>query len=63
LWNPATGDFKVIPPSHQPEKCNCSPEGFGYDPIRDDYKVIRITKYPMVFEGNWVWLPEKDSHL
>jgi len=46
LWNPATGELKVIP---------CSPTeyvpfhifhsmrylGFGYDCIRDDYKVIR----------------------
>jgi nitrogen fixation-related uncharacterized protein len=64
LWNPAAGDFMVIPPSHQPEECNCPPEGFGYDRVIDDCKVIQIAQYPeMVFEGNWVWLPEKDNHL
>ncbi|XP_027192035.1 putative F-box protein At1g32420 [Cicer arietinum] len=45
LWNPTTAEFFVIPPS--PEECvphrGCYFEflGFGYDHIRDDYKVIR----------------------
>jgi molecular chaperone HtpG len=44
LWNPATGEFKIIPPSLQPYdniECNSCPVAFGYDIGRDDYKVIR----------------------
>ncbi|XP_004505384.1 putative F-box protein At3g20705 [Cicer arietinum] len=50
LWNPTTAEFFVIPPS--PEECvppYRSPFmeliGFGYDHIRDDYKVIRYIKF------------------
>ncbi|XP_004506312.1 F-box protein CPR1-like [Cicer arietinum] len=45
FWNPTTGEFKVIPPSlfeyvpyHDTMK---NFHGFGYDHVRDDYKVIR----------------------
>ncbi|KEH36748.1 F-box protein interaction domain protein [Medicago truncatula] len=45
LWNPATEEFKIIPPSN----FECVPyrdfeplnHGFGYDHVRNDYKVIR----------------------
>jgi len=45
LWNPATEEFKIIPPSN----IECVPyrifgplyHGFGYDHVRNDYKVIR----------------------
>jgi len=49
LWNPTTEEFKVIPPSpidlvlpdldHFWDK-----HGFGYDHVRDDYKVIRCVE-------------------
>ncbi|XP_058733444.1 F-box/kelch-repeat protein At3g06240-like [Vicia villosa] len=46
MWNPTTGEFKVIPPS----RVESLPpyqgiikylHGFGYDPFSDDYKIIR----------------------
>ncbi|XP_058723084.1 F-box/kelch-repeat protein At3g06240-like [Vicia villosa] len=50
LWNPATDEFKVLPPS--PNECTILYEfesfnfiGFGYDNIRDDYSVIRYVSY------------------
>jgi len=46
LWNPTNNEFKVIPPSPFeplqygiPLNRNC--QGFGYDSVRDDYKVIK----------------------
>ncbi|KAK1352856.1 F-box domain-containing protein [Heracleum sosnowskyi] len=36
LWNPATRQSKLIPPSFN----ICYPSGFGYDPIDDEYKVV-----------------------
>ncbi|MCI04903.1 F-box protein, partial [Trifolium medium] len=60
---PATKQFKLVPPSHQPAECNTPPEGFGYDPVREDYKVLRVAEYPLCFEGNWVWLPDANNHL
>ncbi|XP_058759785.1 F-box/kelch-repeat protein At3g06240-like [Vicia villosa] len=42
LWNPATGEFKIIPPSiHYNIEFNFCPDAFGYDSITDDYKVLR----------------------
>lgn len=54
LWNPANEEFKVIPlspiefvppyPAHFWDRL-----GFGYDHIRDDYKVIRnVGFYPLI---------------
>ena len=50
LWNPATSEFKVIPPSPFENAPHCihidiSYHGFGYDYVRDDYKVIRQVLY------------------
>ncbi|XP_045802437.1 F-box/kelch-repeat protein At3g06240-like [Trifolium pratense] len=64
LWNPATGEFKIVPPSIQPYgdiEFNLRPDAFGYDNVRDDYKVIRNARYPDSYEGNWYVVPEKDS--
>ncbi|RHN41407.1 putative F-box domain-containing protein [Medicago truncatula] len=51
LWNPVTGEVKVIPPGlveHLPNihvfGTLCL-HGFGYDHVRDDYKVIRHVQY------------------
>ncbi|XP_004514373.2 F-box protein CPR1-like [Cicer arietinum] len=45
FWNPATDEFKVIPPSlfdYVPyHDTMVTYHGFGYDHVRDDYKVIR----------------------
>ncbi|GAU20119.1 hypothetical protein TSUD_140190 [Trifolium subterraneum] len=50
FWNPATEEMKVIPPSpvesvtrlryHKPQI-----HGFGYDYVRDDYKLIRYVRF------------------
>lgn len=46
LWNPATEEFKVIPPSPVESLPPYQDiikfiHGFGYDPFSDDYKIIR----------------------
>lgn len=44
LWNPSTGDFNIIPPSLQAYEnieINLRLQGFGYDHVGDDYKVIQ----------------------
>jgi len=66
LWNPATTEFKVVPPSFQPYdniEVKTPPLAFGYDHVRHDYKLIRIAHYPLDFEGNWVDVPDKDSYF
>ncbi|RDX68578.1 Heat shock protein 83, partial [Mucuna pruriens] len=50
LWNPATGEFKVIPPSLNESVpfnvyLSFTLYGFGYDCVRDDYMVIRFLYY------------------
>lgn len=66
LWNPATEEFKVVPHSHQPYEnieFNPRPFTFGYDPVTNDYKVIRVANYHIYFEDNWIYLPRKESLL
>jgi len=55
FWNPTTDEFKVIPSSPFLSKLSQSRyvdpivyfNGFGYDHVRDDYKVIRhLSSYP-----------------
>jgi molecular chaperone HtpG len=55
FWNPTTDEFKVIPSSPFLSQLSQSRyvdpmvyfSGFGYDHVRDDYKVIRhLTSYP-----------------
>ncbi|XP_058744967.1 F-box/kelch-repeat protein At3g06240-like [Vicia villosa] len=63
LWNPATHEFILIPPSPDDESVppyhnrDCEFRGFGYDPVRDDYKVIRYVKFDYEFDIN---VPEED---
>lgn len=49
LWNPATQEFKVIPTSFRESVPYMDIEitryGFGYDSVREDYKVIRQIMY------------------
>ncbi|PNX73296.1 F-box protein [Trifolium pratense] len=50
LWNPTTEEFKVIPPSpieFEPSDLDLlwDIHGFGYDHVRDDYKLIRKIVY------------------
>ncbi|XP_022848599.1 putative F-box protein At1g32420 [Olea europaea var. sylvestris] len=41
IWNPSTRLFKTIPPGKYrgPSSVSC---GFGWDPVANDYKVVRI---------------------
>jgi molecular chaperone HtpG len=50
LWNPATDELKVIPPSPVESVTRyryIKPQihGFGYDYVRDDYKLIRYVRF------------------
>ncbi|CAJ2655175.1 unnamed protein product [Trifolium pratense] len=50
FWNPTTEEFKIIPPSpHHLEtpylRTKVYPAGYGYDKVRDDYKLIRYVSY------------------
>lgn len=61
LWNPATHEFMLIPPSLDesiPPYQNWDEfRGFGYDPVRDDYKVIRYVQFNYEFDTN---VPKED---
>jgi len=52
LWNPATEEIKVIPPSlgefSREFTIDINLHGFGYDHISDDYKVIQRVRYTPV---------------
>jgi molecular chaperone HtpG len=49
FWNPATEEVKVIPPSQLEFSCRIMDHGFGYDHVKDDYKIIQ---YVDVVEGH-----------
>lgn len=43
LWNPSIGKYKILPPSTLKQMCNFySLYGVGYDPLINDYKVLRV---------------------
>ncbi|XP_058733428.1 F-box/kelch-repeat protein At3g06240-like [Vicia villosa] len=58
LWNPTTNEFKVLPYS---SIYSVRPYGhfmpiiFGYDPVNDDYKIIRKAHYPREIACYPVW--------
>lgn len=63
LWNPATKQSKLLP-SLNPDNASSAfvSVGFGFDPIANDFKVVRTSKYPdgtvcgMVYSANMnVW--------
>jgi len=63
-------EFKIISPSLKPYELQpyediipfqSPPRGFGYDSVRDDFKVIRKVQYHSDFKGEWVYLPNKDD--
>ncbi|KAK8615161.1 hypothetical protein V6N13_068942 [Hibiscus sabdariffa] len=56
LWNPWTGKSQMLPTTGTefPPWESCRPSiylGFGYDPISDDYKLVRITQFYGVKDG------------
>ncbi|AET01055.1 F-box protein interaction domain protein [Medicago truncatula] len=55
LWNPSTTEFTVIPTSPNEfvppyQHPSFKFHGFGYDRVRDDYKVIRYTSFSHVYD-------------
>ena len=61
LWNPATQEYKVIPP----KLSECLPNfvidfhlrAFGYDHVTNDYKVIRHVSFRPILNG---YIQEED---
>ncbi|XP_057760714.1 putative F-box protein At3g16210 [Arachis stenosperma] len=56
LWNPKTDEHKIIPPSiiinDEPGfHGHVTVQGFGYDNMNDDYKVIHCAYYMYVYNG------------
>ncbi|KAM7467002.1 hypothetical protein LguiB_014564 [Lonicera macranthoides] len=51
LWNPSTGDYKILP-SADPSVNDNQIVGFGYDSSIDDYKIVRIIPYYFVKAEN-----------
>ncbi|KAK9707432.1 hypothetical protein RND81_07G197500 [Saponaria officinalis] len=50
LWNPATREFKAIPPWREPcsvfiKGCYFDFFGFGFDSISNDFKIVRVIRY------------------
>jgi len=57
-WNPATKEFKVIPPSPLEavpsyQRFDTILHGFGYDHDKDDYKLIRYLYYFSPTSRDW----------
>ncbi|KAK1377757.1 F-box domain-containing protein [Heracleum sosnowskyi] len=50
LWNPATKHYKVIPPHRCYDKYEKVNVGFGFDPIDNDFKVVRVVGSPFPSE-------------
>jgi hypothetical protein len=64
LWNPATREFEIIPPSLEPYKnieFNLRPQGFGYNSVKEDYKVICNVEYLLNSGDEWIYLPSKGN--
>ncbi|XP_024632893.1 F-box/kelch-repeat protein At3g23880-like [Medicago truncatula] len=61
LWNPTTDEIVVIPPSPMESvspywSTLISFHGFGYDHVRDDYKIIRCIDYFPLSERDLFYL-------
>jgi len=61
LWNPATGKLNRVPQNkarmYYNFKANFNIHGFGYDHVRNDYKVIQYVVYIGCFEDWWQVAP------
>lgn len=56
LWNPATHEFKTIPPSPVESlppyrEVSIGLHGFGYDHIKEDFKIIRYIQFTSISSG------------
>ncbi|CAL1385253.1 unnamed protein product [Linum trigynum] len=50
LWNPATSETKLVPPSPLRPRWFFETVGFGFDPETEDYRIIRQFMYD---DGSW----------
>ncbi|CAL1385256.1 unnamed protein product [Linum trigynum] len=50
LWNPATSETKLVPPSPFRPNWHLHTVGFGFDPETEDYKIIRQFELD---DGSW----------
>ncbi|CAL1385255.1 unnamed protein product [Linum trigynum] len=50
LWNPATSETKLVPPSPLRRHWCLQTVGFGFDPETEDYRIIRQFMYD---DGSW----------
>ena len=60
FWNPTTDEFKVLPSSpFLYQSSHTEPEvtyhGFGYDHVRDDYKVVRWISFYIITDDEEPW--------
>ncbi|XP_054820752.1 F-box/WD-40 repeat-containing protein 1-like [Prosopis cineraria] len=47
LWNPGTKEVKVIQRTQtEPRTLECTGVGFGFEPAKEDCKVVRLSKWP-----------------
>jgi molecular chaperone HtpG len=59
LWNPATNEYMKVPYSLAVAEfpieisTDISLHGFGYDHVRDDYKIIEHVAYSYSYRANW----------
>ncbi|AET02355.2 putative F-box domain-containing protein [Medicago truncatula] len=62
LWNPATEELKIIPEKKAPmykHESYFTIHGFGYDRVRDDYKVLQHVVY---IEDDWDQVAPPATH-
>lgn len=66
LWNPATKRIKCVPMHNVHYDCmNEVVQGFGYDVVNDDFKIVRVVTYPyrVEFEGDVDEVEEVDDEV
>ena len=69
LWNPATKELKIVPPSPVQflyyKSFSFDIHGFGYDRVNDDYKIVRhvnVSYYDHNYDNvDWTYLPSTPS--
>ncbi|RHN67362.1 putative F-box domain-containing protein [Medicago truncatula] len=45
LWNPSVGKFKILPSFKIQGECGLVKYGFGYDHVKDVYKIVAVFSY------------------
>lgn len=64
MWNPSTKEFKLIPPSPYSSgpywEAWADREAFGYDRVKDDYKLLRHLRFSQMSDCDLDVLPWED---